>query len=152
MVLPFAGYAEIFAGVAFLLEPGPGEQRAAGKVARQTGRLEPVQPEALEGKVDDERQRRCHIALPRKGLAHPVAQARRLRNAAPNIRKAYAADQVLVMGEDEKIIRLVGAPIFGITPPPAPGFAPPSPVAQASPTTQDVFGAVGKFFKGIFSH
>jgi len=36
--------------------------------------------------------------------------------------------------------------------PPAPGFTPPAPVAQASPTTQDVFGAVGKFFKGIFSH
>ena len=43
------------------------------------------------------------------------------------------------------------APAFGMTPP-APGFTPPSPVAQASPTTQDVFGAVGKFFKGIFSH
>jgi penicillin-binding protein 1B len=43
------------------------------------------------------------------------------------------------------------APAFGVTPP-APGFTPPSPVAQASPTTQDVFGAVGKFFKGIFSH
>src|SRR6185437_10574278 len=104
MVLPFAGNAKIFAGVAFLLEPGPGEQRAAGKVARQTGSLEPVQPEALEGKVDDERQRGCHIALARKGLAHPVAQARRLRNAAPDIRQAYAADQGLVMSEDKKII------------------------------------------------
>jgi len=36
--------------------------------------------------------------------------------------------------------------------PPAPGFTPPAPVAQASPTTQDVFGAIGKFFKGVFSH
>src|SRR4051812_23546831 len=120
MVLPFAGNAKIFAGVAFLLEPGPGEQPAAGKVARQTGSLEPVQPEALEGKVDDERQRGCHIALPRKGLAHPVAQARRLRNAAPDIRQAYAADQGLVMSEDKKIISLVCAPVFGIARNPRP--------------------------------
>jgi hypothetical protein len=42
-------------------------------------------------------------------------------------------------------------PAWG-TPPPAPGYAPPAPVAQASPASQDVFGAVGKFFKGIFSH
>jgi membrane carboxypeptidase/penicillin-binding protein len=43
------------------------------------------------------------------------------------------------------------APVFGMTPP-SPGFTSPAPVAQASPATQDVFGAVGKFFKGIFSH
>src|SRR5277367_307045 len=97
MVLPFAGDAEIFAGIALLLEPGPGEKRAAWDVARQAGSLEPMQPEAFEGKIDDERQRRCHVALPCKGLANPVAQARRLRNAAPNIRQAYAADQRLVM-------------------------------------------------------
>ena len=36
--------------------------------------------------------------------------------------------------------------------PPAPGFAPPAPVAQASPSSSDVFTAVGKFFSGIFSH
>src|SRR6202167_3451137 len=42
-------------------------------------------------------------------------------------------------------------PAWG-TPPPAPGYAPPAPVAQASPASQDVFGAVGKFLKGIFSH
>src|ERR1700731_875498 len=74
-----------------------------------------MQPEALESKVDDERQRRCHVALPCKGLAHPITQARRFRNAAPNIPQPYAADQGLVMGEDKKIIRLIGAPIFGIT-------------------------------------
>src|SRR5437868_2517184 len=79
-----------------------------------------MQPETLETKVDDERQCRCHIALPCKGLAHPVAQARRFRNAAPNIRQAYAADQGLVMSEYEKIISLVGAPIFGITRHPRP--------------------------------
>jgi len=43
------------------------------------------------------------------------------------------------------------APVFGMTPT-TPGSTSPAPVAQASPTTQDVFGAVGKFLKGIFSH
>ncbi len=43
------------------------------------------------------------------------------------------------------------APVFGMTPPPS-GYTPPPPVAQSNPTTQDVFGAVGKFLKGIFSH
>ena len=36
--------------------------------------------------------------------------------------------------------------------PPAPGFTPPAPVAQASPSSSDVFGAVGKFFTGLFHH
>src|ERR1700747_247867 len=74
-----------------------------------------MQSEALESKVDDERQRRRHVALPCKGLADPAAQDPGLRNTAPTIRQAYAADQGLVMREDKKIIRLVGAPIFGIT-------------------------------------
>ncbi len=38
------------------------------------------------------------------------------------------------------------------TMPPAPPSAAPQPVASASPSSSDVFGAVGKFFKGIFSH
>jgi penicillin-binding protein 1B len=42
-------------------------------------------------------------------------------------------------------------PVWG-APPPAPGYVPPAPVAQASPASQDVFGAVGKFLKGIFAH
>src|SRR5260370_7105969 len=74
-----------------------------------------MQPEALESKGEEERERGGEVALRGKGLADPVAQARRLRNAAPNVRQAYAADQGLVMREDEKIIRLVNAPIFGIT-------------------------------------
>ncbi|MGH7924849.1 MAG: transglycosylase domain-containing protein [Candidatus Binatus sp.] len=36
--------------------------------------------------------------------------------------------------------------------PPAPGFTPPSPAAHASPSSSDVFGAVGKFFSGLFHH
>ncbi len=34
---------------------------------------------------------------------------------------------------------------------PMPGSTPPQPVASASPSSSDVFGAVGKFLKGIFS-
>ncbi len=37
-------------------------------------------------------------------------------------------------------------------PPPAPAFAPPAPAASASPSSSDVFSAVGKFFSGLFSH
>ena len=88
MVLPFAGDAEIFAGVAFLLETGSGEQRPAGDVARQTRRLDPMQAEPLESEIEDERQRRRHIALPRKGFADPIAEARRLRDAAADIGQA----------------------------------------------------------------
>jgi penicillin-binding protein 1B len=43
------------------------------------------------------------------------------------------------------------APVSG-TMPPAPGFTPPVPVAQASPSSSDVFSSIGKFFSGLFSH
>jgi penicillin-binding protein 1B len=39
------------------------------------------------------------------------------------------------------------APMFPTTPPPG---TMPAPVAQASPSSSDVFGAIGNFFKGIF--
>src|SRR5271169_3853325 len=42
------------------------------------------------------------------------------------------------------------APPMPPTMPPMPGATPPQPVASASPSSSDVFGAVGKFFKGIF--
>jgi penicillin-binding protein 1B len=38
------------------------------------------------------------------------------------------------------------------TTPPAAGGPPPQPVAAVSPSSSDVFGAIGNFFKGIFSH
>ncbi len=52
--------------------------------------------------------------------------------------------------------------MFASVPPTAPvsptmpsmpgGAAPPAPVAQASPSSSDVFSAVGKFFSGLFAH
>ena len=51
------------------------------------------------------------------------------------------------------VLASVPAPVpVTTTIPPAPGFTPPAPVAQASPSSSDVFGAVGKFFTGIFHH
>ena len=45
----------------------------------------------------------------------------------------------------------VPAPASG-TMPSMGGTAPPQPVAAASPSSSDVFGAVGKFFSGLFAH
>jgi penicillin-binding protein 1B len=45
-----------------------------------------------------------------------------------------------------------GAPPPLNTTTPAPGAPGPQPVAAASPSSSDVFGAIGNFFKGIFSH
>jgi len=44
------------------------------------------------------------------------------------------------------------APPMPPTMPSMPGSSPPQPVASASPSSSDVLGAVGKFFKGFFSH
>jgi penicillin-binding protein 1B len=43
-----------------------------------------------------------------------------------------------------------GSPPMPSTMPPMPGSVPPRPVAQASPSSSDVFSAVGKFFSGLF--
>ncbi|MGB9381783.1 PBP1A family penicillin-binding protein [Candidatus Binatus sp.] len=49
------------------------------------------------------------------------------------------------------VLASVPAPVpVTTTIPPAPGFTPPAPVAQASPSSSDAFGAVGKFFTGLF--
>jgi len=45
----------------------------------------------------------------------------------------------------------VAPPVFNPTTP-APGTPPPQPVAAASPSSSDVFGAIGNFVRGIFSH
>ena len=57
-----------------------------------------MQPQPVEGEVEHQRQRRGHISLPREGLADPVAEARGLGDAAPQVGQADAADQRLVVG------------------------------------------------------
>jgi len=44
------------------------------------------------------------------------------------------------------------APVPVSTTMPPPSSTPPQPVASASPSSSDVFGAVGKFFNGLFHH
>jgi hypothetical protein len=44
------------------------------------------------------------------------------------------------------------APVSATMPSMPGGAAPPAPVAQASPSSSDVFSAVGKFFSGLFAH
>jgi len=52
-----------------------------------------------------------------------------------------------------RIFASVPAPApVSATIPPAPGSAPPQPVAAASPSSSDVFSSVGKFFSGLFTH
>src|SRR6516225_9923613 len=114
MVLPLAFDAEVLASVTFLLETSSGQQRATGDVGWQTGGFDPMQAEPVEGKVEDERKCCRHIPLPSEGLADPITEARRLGNAAPQIGQADPADQRFVRSEDEKIIRLVGAPVLGV--------------------------------------
>ena len=89
---------QIVAGVALLLKAGAQQQRAARHVGRQAGGLDPVQAQPVEGEIEDQRQRRGHIALAGERLADPVAEARRLGDAAPHIGQADAADQRLVVG------------------------------------------------------
>src|SRR5713101_2630637 len=114
MILPFARDAEVFAGVPLLLETGSGQQRSAGDVGRQAGGLDPVQAEPIESELEDQRQRSRHITLPRKGLPNPITEAGRFGDPALEIGQADPANQRVVMGEDEEIVGLVGAPILGI--------------------------------------
>src|SRR5215831_21394167 len=97
MILPFSLDAEVLSGVALLPKSGSCQQRLAGNVGRQTCGLYPMQAQPVKGEVEYERQRRGHVALPRKGLADPITEARGLGDAAPQIGQADAADQGLVM-------------------------------------------------------
>src|SRR5437762_388021 len=91
MVLPFAVDQQVVAGVALLLKASAHQERAARHVARQAGGLDPVQPQLLESEIEHQRQRGGHDALARKGLAGPVAKARRLRDAAAQVRQTKTA-------------------------------------------------------------
>src|SRR6266404_3473136 len=114
MILPFALDAEVFAGVPLLLETGSCQQGSARDVRRQAGGLDPVQAEPIESELEDQRQRGRHITLPCKGLADPITKAGCFGDPAPEIGQADPADERIVMGEDEEIVGLVGAPILSI--------------------------------------
>src|SRR6516225_540549 len=114
MVLPLPFDAQVLAGITFLPETGSDKQRTAGSVVRQASRLDTMQAEPLKGEGEDERERRGHVASPRERLADPIAEARRLGNAAPQIGQPHSADQRFVVAENEQVVGLVGPPVFGI--------------------------------------
>src|ERR1700674_4723945 len=114
MILPFAFDAEVFAGIPLLLETSSCQQRSAGNVGRQAGGLDPMQAQPVEREPEDQRQRGRHITLPCKGLADPITKAGRFGDPASEIGETDPADERIVMGEDEEIVGLVGAPILGI--------------------------------------
>src|SRR5712671_2879275 len=114
MILPFAFDAEVFAGVSLLLETASCQQRSARDVRWQAGGLDPVQAQPVESELEDQRQRGRHVTLPRKVLAAPITEAGRFGDPAPEIGQADPADERIVVGKDEEIVGLVGAPILGI--------------------------------------
>src|SRR5260370_41360826 len=57
VALPLAVDQQIIARIAFLLEAGAQQQRAARHVARQAGGLDPVQTQPLESEIEGQRQR-----------------------------------------------------------------------------------------------
>src|ERR1700674_1765544 len=97
VVLPFAVDAEVFAGVAFLVEAAAGEEVAAGVVVGEAGGLDAVQVQAVEGEADHQAQRLLHVAPAGKALAHPVAEARRLGDAAAHVGEADTAHELAVL-------------------------------------------------------
>src|SRR5882724_11427389 len=101
MVLPFTLDAEILPGVAFLLKAGSDQQRTAGNIARQAGGLDAMEAQAIEREIEDERQCDGHVAPPSEGFADPIAQARGLGDATPQIGQADPADQRLLVVKDE---------------------------------------------------
>src|SRR5882672_5910561 len=101
MVLPFALDAQILPGIALLLKAGSDQQRSARNIARQARGLDAMEAEAIERKIEDERQCDGHVALPCEWLADPVAEACGVGDATPQIGKADSADQRLVVGEDK---------------------------------------------------
>ena len=92
MVLPFPFNAQVLPGVTLLPEPGSDKQRTAGCVGGQASGLDPMEAKPLEGKSEDERKCRGHVALLREGFADPIAEVGRLGHATPQIRQANSAD------------------------------------------------------------
>src|SRR5690348_13969295 len=115
MVLPRAVDAQVLARIALAGKAAALEQADRRGVGRDAGRLDAVQPQRAEGEGQDRLHGRRHVAGAHIGLAHPVADAAGLRDAAPDARQGEAADQhVVLAAEDEERIGLVGAPILSI--------------------------------------
>ena len=114
MILPCAIDLEIAPGQALTLEAAAAEECNRCGIARQAGRLEPVQGQVFEGKLLDQRQRRRHVALAREGGADPIAQRGALGDAAADIRQSHGAEQRLARGPKDE--ERIGGIVFDITP------------------------------------
>src|ERR1041384_4496542 len=91
MVLPDAIDAQIFARVALANEAGVFEETDRTGIAGNAGRLEPVQPQRVEGKWNDGAHCRGHVAVAEERQAHPVAEAARLRDPTPDVGERQSA-------------------------------------------------------------
>jgi hypothetical protein len=92
VVLPFPFNAQVLPGVTLLPEPGSDKQRTAGCVGGQASCLDPMEAKSLEGKGEDKRKRRSHVALLREGFADPIAEIGRLGHATAQIGQADSAN------------------------------------------------------------
>ena len=120
VVLPGAVDTEIFAGIAFAYEAGVFQEPDRAIVGRNACRFQAMQPQGAEGERNNGAYRRRHVALAGKRLAHPVAEAAGLRDAAPDIGKRQSAEERIVRAaKNQKGIALVGPQILGIAPDPA---------------------------------
>ena len=102
VVLPDAVDAEIFARVAFAHEAGIFQQPDRGRVGRDAGGFQPVQPQRGEGERDQRAHRRRHEAVAHIRKPHPIAEAAGLGDAAADIGERQAADERAVGAAEER--------------------------------------------------
>ena len=120
MVLPDAVDAQIFARITLANEARVFEKADRAGIAGNAGGFEAVQPQRAEGEWNDGAHRRGHVAVAGKWQAHPVAEAARLSDPAPNVGERQPADdRVVRVANDQEGIALVAAQVFGIAPDPA---------------------------------
>src|SRR6185437_9383760 len=93
------------------------EQRDRGRIFRDAGRLDPMQPEPGHGELDRRRDRARHAALARMRRPHPVAERPALRDPAPDAAHRDSAQEfVREAVEDEERIGLVARHVVVLAP------------------------------------
>src|SRR5690242_10135102 len=95
MVLPLAVDLQVGAGITLLLEAGAEQHGAARNIGRQAGGLDAMQPQAVERKIEHQRQGVGHKALARERLADPIAEAGGFGDTAAQVGQADPARQRL---------------------------------------------------------
>src|SRR5262245_21018445 len=93
MILPNAVDSQIATREPLALETGLFQQSDRGRVARDAGRLEPVQFERVEHEGHDGTDGRGHIALVRVFGPDPIAKRARLGHAAAHVAERQPANE-----------------------------------------------------------